>query len=841
MQPAPAAFPQNLTYQLCFRPFSIYISSPGNTVPLPAAAKPAPTDTDRLTTMRRFLFCLALCAIGIALQPASAAADLLAGLSWSTPEQLREIAAAVPRVRFVARNKVLVSGDADLLRQLQARGFEPFFAEEYAPDDAHFLVAYRHCPLHPDAHPSYVDPDGWALLRLRPGDETYQLPHFLYRLPETYSIRGWLPQPRPKPAAGLDAASMEEILARVDPRRLERDIRTLSLKNPDAPSDYANRRTRFTVRPETFESTQYIRRQLAAVLGEQAVQIQEFTVDEDRLSAHLRDQLGEGPIDLTAHNVVGVLPGTDPEAGYYIICGHYDATGVRTAHWNWRTDPAPGADDNATGAALVLESARVLAGQQFPWSIRFIAFSGEELGLLGSRAYAATAADSGAAILGILNFDMFGYNDLTDRVELATNPASRWLADQMVDTSTRYGLGLRVDVLEDEAARLSDHAPFWARGYDAILAIENYLPTDSTTAGARQGLYRLNNQYHTVADLPDSINWNLVAKTTQLAVATLARYTLGTGLPNLAVFTGDLKFDGLATLRLQVGNIGGSPLDDPFQVRLSHCGADSLDCETIYTGERPAGLKPGEVAVIPIPWKNLGENLFLLEVDPGDRIAEGQEGDNRVFQRLYLQPRDRIVVYPNPYQPDKDDFLIFAGLPFKTWARILSMDGELVWKAQEDDQNQRIEFRAYPNEVRWDGLNQDRIPVEEGKYLYELTTSEGEFIEEGEIVILDRIGQHLGKQIHVFPNPFHLGKDQFLHFSKLRFGDRVQIFTLTGELVWSEVKKYQGTSGREIRWSGTNQNGFVVNSGVYIYTITSTDGQLLERDKFAVIRYAPSR
>ena len=85
--------------------------------------------------------------------------------------------------------------------------------------------------------------------------------------------------------------------------------------------------------------------------------------------------------------MVGELPGTDPRAGYYVVCGHYDATAVRTANWNWRTDPAPGADDNATGAALVLEAARVLSTQRFPWSIRFIAFSGEELGLLGSQAY----------------------------------------------------------------------------------------------------------------------------------------------------------------------------------------------------------------------------------------------------------------------------------------------------------------------------------------------------------------------------------------------------------------------------------------------------------------------
>ena len=45
------------------------------------------------------------------------------------------------------------------------------------------------------------------------------------------------------------------------------------------------------------------------------------------------------------------MPGTDPEAGSYIICAHYDATAVRTSDWDWEKDPAPGADDNASGVA----------------------------------------------------------------------------------------------------------------------------------------------------------------------------------------------------------------------------------------------------------------------------------------------------------------------------------------------------------------------------------------------------------------------------------------------------------------------------------------------------------
>ncbi len=88
----------------------------------------------------------------------------------------------------------------------------------------------------------------------------------------------------------------------------------------------------------------------------------------------------------------------------------------------------------------------------------------------------------------------------------------------------------------------------------------------------------------------------------------------------------------------------------------------------------------------------------------------------------------------------------------------------------------------------------------------------------------------------LFPNPFNSLNNTLLHFSGLPRQARVQIFTLNGRLVWSEVKKYREKKDWEIRWIGVNQSGFVVNSGVYIYAITGADGELLERGKVAVIR-----
>ena len=163
----------------------------------------------------------------------------------------------------------------------------------------------------------------------------------------------------------------------------------MALIDPQAGSVPGNYRNRFVLHPDMRESTEYIRAELAAVLGEEAVDVQAFPISRSTARSRVReDREGIDEVDTTAFNVVATLPGSDPNAGYYVLCAHYDATAVRSIGWNWREDPAPGADDNASGVALVMESARALSGQTFPWTIKFIAFSGEELGLFGSRAYA---------------------------------------------------------------------------------------------------------------------------------------------------------------------------------------------------------------------------------------------------------------------------------------------------------------------------------------------------------------------------------------------------------------------------------------------------------------------
>ena len=663
----------------------------------------------------------------------------LVGVSWKTPSELTAIAALSEQVRYVARGIAFVEASESAVEEFTKQRFAILCLDRPRADDRYFVADHLHFPLPQDIELIFDGGGEWALVRVGPTARLYEASHFLWPLPNNYSLKGWLDTPRRAPkalqtASPAVAALIEEVAA----ARLQTHVEALALKDPALGSVPGNSRSRFAVHPEILESTEYIRSQLAAVLGDEAVELHSFPIDSRRVTSHTsrRGNIGHAPSDTTAYNVIGTLAGTDSEAGYYIVCAHYDATGTRSAGgWDWQRDPAPGADDNASGVALVIESAKLLAGQHFPWSILFIAWSGEELGLLGSQAYATLAADRNDPILGVLNFDMIGFNDLQQRLELVTNPGSHWLADQMASVAERYAIELNVDLLEDGGARLSDHAPFWARGYDAILGIENYLPTDSTTYGVREGRYRINSQYHSVVDLPDSINWELVRRTTQLAVATLAEYGLGEGTPNLAVFTGDLSNDRTDDLRVRVSNIGLGAVASSFSVQVSQCALDSSQCEVIHREQAPEGLTPGASAELHIPWQRFGEMVFLIEVDAEGQINEVSEADNRVFQRLRLVPQSKIAVFPNPFRIGSGSALRFSGVPLKSAVRVFGPSGDLVWEAIEDDAAQR-RLGAVAHEVLWYGVNHTNTLVGNGVYIYTIHSPEGTLLMRDKIAVV---------------------------------------------------------------------------------------------------------
>jgi hypothetical protein len=157
----------------------------------------------------------------------------------------------------------------------------------------------------------------------------------------------------------------------------------------------------------------------------------------------------------TYHNVVATKVGTLYPDQEYVIGAHYDSVSN------------PGADDNASGVALVLEAARIISQYDSDYTIRFVAFSMEEVGLVGSEAY--VAAHAGDDIVAMVSADMVAYDTGTDvaRVYGRTVSTTKTTLMSAVDM---YGDGLTA--MDAGWISASNHAPFDSAGFDAALLIE---------------------------------------------------------------------------------------------------------------------------------------------------------------------------------------------------------------------------------------------------------------------------------------------------------------------------------------------------------------------------------
>ncbi|KPJ52328.1 hypothetical protein AMJ39_08115 [candidate division TA06 bacterium DG_24] len=170
-----------------------------------------------------------------------------------------------------------------------------------------------------------------------------------------------------------------------------------------------------------------------------------------------------------AVDVVAVKSGTLYPTKYIVIGGHYDSV-----TYGWEPGPwefAPGADDNATGAASTMEIARALADEDIGTSVVFIAFSAEEQGLFGSWHYASWAAGMGMDIVLMLNMDMTGrYVSGPRYVDMGVGPTAEVFGELCEAMALEYTDAIP---LAGPAGANSDHWPFIANGFDALMLIEN--------------------------------------------------------------------------------------------------------------------------------------------------------------------------------------------------------------------------------------------------------------------------------------------------------------------------------------------------------------------------------
>lgn len=206
-------------------------------------------------------------------------------------------------------------------------------------------------------------------------------------------------------------------------------------------------------------------------------------------AARIRRLLAKGP--LTAHlvltsqarpgvarNIVGEIPGTDPSQGWIVACGHYDGH-----------DIAQGATDNASGTAVVMEAARVLSPlrEHLQAGIRFILFSGEEMGLYGSYAYVAAHEQEMNSLRVVFNADVVGQAMPIVLLSQASPETVAWL-----NTQPLKELDVKVDDSPKVFIMNSDHFAFTEKGVQGF-----YVATSQPAGGGAWA--------HTTADTIDKL------------------------------------------------------------------------------------------------------------------------------------------------------------------------------------------------------------------------------------------------------------------------------------------------------------------------------------------------
>lgn len=194
-----------------------------------------------------------------------------------------------------------------------------------------------------------------------------------------------------------------------------------------------------------------------------------------------------------SQNVIAVKPGLDPEAGVIYIGAHYDSV-----QWG------PGANDNASGTAVLLEAARLLAGETFSPTLTFIAFGSEEIGLGGSSWFTSDLPPLDRYVArGMINLDCVGWgtSQAIGYVDDSANP----LMQKAVDNATALSLPVELERVSN-----SDHAPFsWVK-IPAIL-LYSYTP-DAQDCGPN---------YHQATDTADTVDPVAMERVAQILLSTV--------------------------------------------------------------------------------------------------------------------------------------------------------------------------------------------------------------------------------------------------------------------------------------------------------------------------------
>jgi hypothetical protein len=303
-------------------------------------------------------------------------------------------------------------------------------------------------------------------------------------------------------SAEMAAPDIQQMIAQVDPARLRATVEKLASFN-----------TRNTLSPGLFEAAEWLAGEYRKIPKLQ-VELMRYTIPRGR----------RVPEDKEVVQVVAVLPGkTDRRL---VVGGHMDSLNLQAQ--DVATGRAPGANDDASGTALALELARVMAPHEWNQTIVFCGFSGEEQGLNGSRALALRAKAEGWKLEAMLNNDIVGSSSnkqgMKDDTQVRLfsdefdptppNPErlphiSRELARlaEWVARRDLKGFKIKLVARRDRFGRGGDHTPFNENGYNAVRFCE---------------IYEEFTRQHNADDLVEYMDFNYLANVTRCNLVTLA-------------------------------------------------------------------------------------------------------------------------------------------------------------------------------------------------------------------------------------------------------------------------------------------------------------------------------
>jgi hypothetical protein len=295
----------------------------------------------------------------------------------------------------------------------------------------------------------------------------------------------------------------------------------------------------------------------------------------------------------TGKNLVGKKTGLVNNNKTYIVSGHYDTV-----------NDSPGADDNGSALAGMLEIARIITQFNLRNTVQFIGFDLEEAGLQGSIKYAENDIQPDEKIACLINMDMIGY--YTDVPNTQTVPngfslvfpdlyaelvANQFRGNFILSTANNYSneMNLLFDTLAAQYvpsllvgpievpgngelipdARRSDHAAFWDAGYMALHISD--------------GAETRNPNYHSPTDVPDSVNYTFMGNVTKAVLATLVSLVqpIHAGMEEVQVQPDPhSSVWEIGKTRCTI-SVSPNPADGKISINTANCGNEPMNVKII--------------------------------------------------------------------------------------------------------------------------------------------------------------------------------------------------------------------------------------------------------------------